>query len=100
MLFKKLVEQHRVYLIVAHGVDRPFSSWATRSGLTIYIGWVRLLRAELDHILLVAEGDWFKRKERYTGFVIGLILLERFEDVEVLAGVRGNEQQPLGMVWR
>ena len=87
MLFEELVEQHRVYRFVAHGVELSFfiPHHQVRIDLFYFFGHKTELRDALRiNLLLVTEGDWLKREDRFAGLSIGLISsLNRREDVAV-----------------
>ena len=70
MLFEELVKQHRVHLVVAHAVG--FSVFVADHQVRIhffyFLGYQSKLRNALGiERLLVTEGDWFQRKERFAG---------------------------------
>ena len=78
VLFEKLVEQHRVHRFVAHGIGFPLvvASDEVRIRLFHVLGHESKLRDALGvKLLLVAEGDWFERVNRFAGFVHRLDIL-------------------------
>src|SRR5262245_14459669 len=89
MLFKKLVKQHRVYLVVPHGVDVTF--FVPHYEMGVYFLHVFRHEAELlctcgINLLFVTKRYRFKRKERLAGFAHRDNLL-----LEPLRGGRGAE---------
>src|SRR6267154_1743106 len=72
MLFEKLVEQHRVHLVVAHAVR--FSFLVAHHKVGIYLFYIFGYKAQLRgaswiNLLLVSEGNRFERQEDFAGFV-------------------------------
>src|SRR5215831_1640674 len=78
MLFEELIEQHRVYCVVAHGVwfSFPVDRYQGRIYLCYFLSnQTSLWRIGL--VVLVVEGHWLKRKDRFTALVHGIdVLLE------------------------
>src|SRR4029077_3669910 len=77
MLFKELVEQHRVHRFVVHCLNLAFGVAAHKIG--IYLCHFLGHKAESQHrsgihLLLVAEGNWFERQDRLAHFVHGFDL--------------------------
>src|SRR5262245_9770242 len=93
MLFKELVEQHRVDLLVAHVLDFPL--WVADSQLGGYLGHIlgdqpifkALLRINL---FLVAERDRFEREKRFASLIHG------FDVLFVTARGNGVTNSPVG----
>src|SRR6266536_922956 len=78
MLLKKLVEQHRVHLVVTHAVRFSFfvRQYQGRIDLCDFFSNQATL-GRVGRVPLVVKGDWFKRKDRFTGRAHGVnILLE------------------------
>ncbi len=72
MLFEELVEQHRVHRFVAHTVRLALVIASDQIGVHLFhlLGNEAELRDTLGvKLLLVAEGDWFERENRFARFV-------------------------------
>src|SRR6266576_833934 len=72
MLFEKLVEQHRVHLVVAHAVG--FSLFVPHDQVWIHFFYLLGHQSELRcarcvNFLLVTEGNRLKGQERFAGFL-------------------------------
>src|SRR5438132_13755486 len=87
MLFEKLIEQHRVHLVVAHAVG--FSFLVAHYKLVIHFVYFFGNKSELGftcwiNFLLVTERNWTSAKSASLALSIGLISsLKRFEEVSV-----------------
>src|SRR6266487_2647461 len=69
MLFEKLIEQHRVHLVVAHAVSVSF--FITHHQVSLHLFHLFGHKSELRctrciDFLLVTESDWFQRKECFA----------------------------------
>jgi len=85
VLFKELIEQHRVHLVVAHGVWFSFLVRHHQSGVDLFnfLGdEAKLLDALGINSFLIAEGNRFKSEDRLAGFVdrFDLVLETRRRD--------------------
>jgi hypothetical protein len=72
VLFQKLVEQHRVDLVVAHRVDFAFTVADDQVGIHLFhiLGHQPKLRHALRvNLLLIMEGNGLEREERFAGLV-------------------------------
>ena len=70
MLFEKLVEQHRVDLLVAHSVELALRVADHQIGIDLFhiLGHQPKLRDALRiNLVFVAECDWLQRVERFAG---------------------------------
>ena len=87
MLFKELVEHHRVHRVVAHGVRFSFFIAHHQIGIHLFniLGDEAKLRDALGvKLLLVAEGNRFEREDRFARFVHRLdVLLKRADELTV-----------------
>ena len=75
MLFEKLVEQHRVHLIVAHAVRFSFFIMHDQVGIHLLYflrDEAKLLSAFGLDIRFVTEGYWPKRQQHLTRVAHGL----------------------------
>src|SRR6267142_1291078 len=78
VLLEKLLEKHRVYLIVTNTVG--FSLFVAHNEIGIHLFHVfshqtKLLCAPRIDLLLVIKADWFKRIERFAGLLHWLNLV-------------------------
>ena len=90
MLFKKFVQQHRVHLVVAHGLDLAFLVAADQVGVHL----LDVFGDEAQHrcasgikLFFVAEADRLEREKHFTGFTHGLDLF--------LVSARGGKRPDL-----
>src|SRR5882757_5986273 len=97
MLFEKFVEQHRVYRFVAHSVGLALLVASNQIGVNLlhFFGHEAELRDTRGvKLVLVAEGHWLKRQDRFARLVHWLDrVLEtvRGDDrAEVTAGIDNN----------
>src|SRR5947209_20390465 len=96
MFFEELVQQHRVYRFVAHGVNFSIgiASDEVRVHLCDFLGYQTELRDILRiNLGFVAERHWSQRKDRFAGFVHRLDLV--FETRR-----RGNGSKLSGGVYK
>jgi hypothetical protein len=70
VLFEKLVEQHRIHLVVTHAVEFAFlvACHQVRIYVGDFLGDQTKSRAAL-FVVLVVEGHWFERQDGFAGFV-------------------------------
>src|SRR5947207_2775588 len=69
MLFEELVEQHRVHRFVTHAVDLPVLVPSHQVGVDPFhflSHQAKLRDAIRIKLVLVAEGYWFKRQDRFA----------------------------------
>ena len=80
MLFEKLVEQHRVHCVVAHGVGLPFRIANHQIGIDLrhFLSHETKLRDAFGiDLLLITEGHRFERENSFARFVYGFdVVLE------------------------
>src|SRR5260370_15210514 len=79
VLFDELVEQHRVHCVVAHGIDSSVSTASYQIGIYLFyiLSHESKLRGSIRvNPILVMEGDWLEREDRFARLVhwLGLIL--------------------------
>src|SRR5262249_8502494 len=103
MLFEKLVEQHRIHLVVAHTVRFSFlvAHDEVRIDLFDILGDESELRCACRiKLLLVAEANWFKCKERFAEFVhwldVFLITIGGSQGTELIVSIDEDSTAQVG----
>src|SRR5437762_10762240 len=91
MLFQKLIEQHRVDVLVAHAVGFSFfvHQYQRRIDLCYFFGNQAKLR-HVGRVPLVMERHWLKGKDRFTGLA---------HEVNVLLEPRRGDRGTKLTVW-